>query len=253
MKDFLLLLRHATLLIRISGKTFLIDPMLSPTGVLDPVPNAGNNDRIPLLDLPFSTQELTGIINKVDAVVLTHLHRDHWDVTAQQLLPKDIPVICQPVDADQLSRQGFSKVLPVADQLNFNGVIINRTRGRHGTRETGRQMGEVSGFVLQARKKTIYIAGDTIWCPQVYNALTRFRPEVTVVNAGNARFTGGDPITMTAEDVFTVAEILSGTKVVAVHMDTINHCTLSRQTLRKAVNRRGLNDRILVPDNGAFF
>ncbi|HEY0608197.1 MAG TPA: MBL fold metallo-hydrolase, partial [Chitinophaga sp.] len=83
------LLRHSTLLLEINGKRILVDPMLSKKEALDPVPNAANSDRIPLVDLPVDDHELETLLQNIDAVLVTHTHRDHWDVAAQQLIPKD--------------------------------------------------------------------------------------------------------------------------------------------------------------------
>src|SRR5690349_8172972 len=97
------LLRHATLLIEINHKKLLIDPMLSPKDGLDPVPNCGNDIRIPMVELPVSKEELTKILEEADAVVVTHLHRDHWDVAAQSLINKNKLIFCQSGDGDKIS------------------------------------------------------------------------------------------------------------------------------------------------------
>ena len=66
-------------------------------------------------------------------------------------------------------------------------------------------MAPVSGFVVRAEgSPVLYVAGDTIWCPEVEEALEVHRPDVVVVNAGAARLLEGDPITMTAGDVARV-------------------------------------------------
>jgi hypothetical protein len=47
-----------------------------------------------------------------------------------------------------------------------------RTGGRHGTGEIGEKMGPVSGYVLRGPgEPVVYIAGDTVWCPEVAAAL----------------------------------------------------------------------------------
>jgi len=65
-----------------------------------------------------------------------------------------------------------------------------------------------------------------------------------VLNAGGARFVEGEPITMTAEDVRRVREHVPDATVIAVHMDAINHCLLSREDLAEAV------DDVLIPVDG---
>jgi L-ascorbate metabolism protein UlaG (beta-lactamase superfamily) len=86
-------------------------------------------------------------------------------------------------------------------------------------------MAPVSGFVLRAPDSpSLYIAGHTIYCPEVESALTSHRPDLTVVNAGAAQFTTGGPITVTALDVVKVCRFAPEMRVIAVHMETINHC-----------------------------
>jgi len=55
------LLRHATLLVTIGARRLLVDPMLSPAEAMDPVPNAGNDRRIPLVDLPMDEAALAAV------------------------------------------------------------------------------------------------------------------------------------------------------------------------------------------------
>ena len=97
----------------------------------------------------------------------------------------------------------------------------------------------------------LYVAGDTIWCDEVRAALDEHRPGAVVVNAGGARFLEGDPIVMTADDVVAVARHAPGARVVAVHMEAINHCPLTRADLHQRVHEEHLHDRVTVPEDGA--
>lgn len=244
------LLRHATLVLQICDKRLLVDPMLSPKEALDPVQNCGNDIRFPMVDLPVSQIELLRIANEVDAVVITHLHRDHWDSAAQSMISKNKLIYCQPGDQEKLKAQGFTNVRSVDDELDWDGITIHRTSGKHGTGEIGKKMGEVSGFVFEYGNKSVYLAGDTIWCDDVENALQKFRPDVTIVNAGGARFIDGDPITMTPDDVLQVRDKLPTSKIIAVHMDTVNHCFSTRAILAKVLSEKGLVNVIAIPLDG---
>lgn len=88
-------IRNATLVVEVGGRSILVDPMLGPVGAMDPVPNAVPNAaaerRIPLVDPPLDGAELERLARGIDAVLVTHTHRDHWDGRARELLPKDIP------------------------------------------------------------------------------------------------------------------------------------------------------------------
>lgn len=112
-------------------------------------------------------------------------------------------------------------------------------------------MAPVSGYVLsRAGEPTMYIAGDTVWCPEVAEVIETHTPDIIVVNAGAAQFLEGGPITMNAADVLQVCTAASEAEVIAVHMDAINHCILTRRGLREALNNSGAKPRVLIPQDG---
>ncbi|NJJ39818.1 MBL fold metallo-hydrolase [Paenibacillus apii] len=241
------LIRHATLWLEYGGLTFLIDPMLGEQGAYPPIINSGNERRNPLVGLPGSVDEWL----RPDAVVVTHLHNDHWDPAAASLLPKDVPLFCQKQDRKTLESQGFTAAVPVEQEAEFQGVRIIRSGGRHGTGIIGRKMGPVSGFVFRASgEPVLYIAGDTIWCDEVREVLDWHRPVVAVVNAGEARFAAGCPITMGGQDIAALRGHAPGMQVVAVHMDAINHCLLTRDKLREGLEKEGEPGSVLIPADG---
>ncbi len=242
------LIRHATLVLEIGGMRILIDPMLSEKGKLDPVKNAANEIRIPMVDLPFGKTELQRLISSVHAIAVTHTHRDHWDVEAQQLIPKSKIIFCQPADAEKIRDQGFTDVRPIESSITLEKVQIHRTTGHHGTGEIGKQMGEVSGFIFIEDKSRIYIAGDTIWCTEVQDAIEKFDPTHIVVNSGGAQFLTGDPITMNVQDVIEVKRGSKNGKVIAVHMDVVNHCIVTRRILKEELARNKIS--VLIPEDG---
>jgi L-ascorbate metabolism protein UlaG (beta-lactamase superfamily) len=243
------LIRHATVLVKVAGHCVLVDPMLDPAGARPPVEDTPNPVPNPLVELPEPAEVVVGGLN---AVLVTHLHRDHLDETAIRLLPKELPVLCQPEDTETLRGHGFADVRTVGESLEWEGIRITRTGGRHGTGEIAEALAPVSGFVLEAPgEPVLYVAGDTVWCDEVATALDRHRPAVTVVNAGGARSREGDPIVMTADDVVAVARHAPDTRVVAVHLEAINHCLQTRADLHQRLHDEGLTERVTVPEDGA--
>jgi L-ascorbate metabolism protein UlaG (beta-lactamase superfamily) len=232
------LIRNATVLLRTGERTFLVDPMLDPAGARPPVENTPNPRRNPLVELPEPAEV---VVRVIDAIVVTHLHQDHFDATAIELLPKDMPLFCAPDDTERLRGHGFRELRPVDDAVEWEGVRIARTAGIHG------ELGPTPGFVIDS----LYVAGDTIWCDEVRAALDEHRPDVVVVNAGGARYVGGDPLVMTADDVVAVARHAPEARVVAVHMEAVNHCLLTRADLHQRLRDEGLTKQVTVPEDGA--
>lgn len=242
------LLRHATLVVEFAGRKLLVDPMLGAPGTMPAIENSPNPRPNPLVPLPAALAET---VQDLDAILVTHTHRDHWDEAAARELPKEVPLLCQPEDEAKLKSQGFTRVQPLQTGLIWNALEVTRTGGQHGSGEIGRKMAPVSGFVLRGPgEDALYIAGDTIWCSEVQQAIQQFRPGAIVVNAGAARFLEGDPITMTAADVISVCRAAPQAKVVAVHMEAINHCLLTRAQLAQETGSAGV--RVIVPGDGEW-
>ncbi|WP_394353599.1 MBL fold metallo-hydrolase [Methanococcus maripaludis] len=240
------LVRHATILLTIEDKIILVDPMLSPKGEMSPVLGVKNQNNNPLSELPFEIN-----LDKIDAVLLTHTHRDHFDDFAVKLLPKNTLIICQPEDLNKLTDLGFKNVNPVQNRGKFLGFEFIKTPAKHGTGEIGEKMAPVSGFVIMPScKKSIYISGDTIWFEELKNVLNEHKPDISVVFSGAAKFSEGDPITMTKEDIYKFCSFLNDGNVIVTHMDSWNHCNLSRNELKEFLEENNLSNRVYVPDNG---
>jgi L-ascorbate metabolism protein UlaG (beta-lactamase superfamily) len=242
------LVRHATLQIEYAGRKLLVDPMFAAAGAfrsLTAGESAGRNPTVPLLG---SADELLDC----EAVLVSHLHFDHLDGFAISRLDKKLPIFCQPADLNSLRRKGFARASRVeSNGTKWDGIEFFRTGGQHGRGLLGRLMGPVSGFVLKAENEpTLYITGDTVWCPEVRQEIERHQPDVIVVNAGAAQFNLGAPITMTAQGVVEVCRTAPDAKIVAVHMEAINHCRLTRSALRAYLEKSDVSKQVEIPKDG---
>ncbi len=240
------LIRSATLKVGYAGKTFLVDPMLSARGAMDPFAGKARN---PTVDLPIPPGE---VMAGVDAVLVTHAHPDHFDPAAAAAIPSALPVFIQPSDAAALGKVGAARA--VDSQVEWGGVTIHRTGGKHGSGDILKAMGEVSGYVLQApNAPTLYVVGDTVWTPEVADALKRFSPDLVVTFSGRAVIPGHEatPILMGSEDTLTVLRTAAKATVVAVHLESLDHLTVTREALRRGADEASIApSRLRIPADG---
>ncbi|MCW9134127.1 MBL fold metallo-hydrolase [Bacillus paramycoides] len=246
-------IRNATIVVEYAGKKFLIDPMLAEEGTYPPFPNAQRQDQNnPLVSLPTSIEN---IIQNIDAVIVTHLHYDHWDDAAKEVLPKEIKIFAQnEEDATEIRNDGFRNVEVLQEDTVFEGIQIIKTKGKHGRGKILELTGLVCGIVFtHSAEKTLYVAGDTVWYEAVQEVIDTHKPEVIVVNAGDNQFFEGGSLIMGKDDVYEVYKAASNVKIIAVHMEAVNHWALSREELKNFIHEKRITSNVLVPDDGESY
>ncbi|WP_099355397.1 MBL fold metallo-hydrolase [Fredinandcohnia onubensis] len=246
-------IRNATLVIEYAGKTFLVDPMLAEKGTYPPFPNSPRQDQNnPLVSLPISIDK---IIKDIDAVIVTHLHLDHWDEAAIQALPKEIQIFSQnEEDATEIRKAGFENVEVLQENTVFEDIQLIKTKGEHGRGEILKLAGHVCGVVFKHQtEKTLYVAGDTVWYDAVQEVIYTHKPEVIVVNAGDNQFNEGGSLVMGKADVHEVHKAAPHAKIISVHMEAVNHWALSREELKSFAKEKGMASNVLVPNDGESY
>ncbi len=246
-------IRNATAIIEYTGKRFLVDPMLSKKGSFPAFPGTVNSELSnPLVELPVTIHELI----QVDAVILTHTHADHWDETAKAVLPKDILVFVQnKQDQENVSLAGFTNIRVLGSKTKFKGIRLIKTSGQHGSdaimEKLGNLLGAVCGIIFKhPSEKTLYLAGDTVWNHHVEDSLRTYNPEVIILNSGDAQVVDLGSIIMGKRDVLKVHEALPNAKLIATHMEAVNHAMLSRKELREFSIEKGFGSSLVVPEDG---
>lgn len=250
----LTLIRNATLRLTYARRTLLIDPYLADKHSL---PAYANISRNPLVDLPRNAAQ---VVAGIDLTLISHLHTDHFDPAAQQLLPKDTPLLCSPANEAAIRSKGFHHVTAVVSTHAWGDLRIHRLPGRHGTSaDILQMMGEVSGFVFQAADEpTLYWVGDSVWYDEIAAAIDQWQPDVIVTHSGGAvwgsqreRAHARERIIMDAAQTVAMCHYAPRSTIIATHLEALDHCLTSRAELRQAAENAGISPaRLLIPADG---
>ena len=242
-------IRNATLKIKYSSITFLIDPWLQDQGTgfsAKAVRPEMKGIKCPMNALPDTSDR---ILKDVDYCLVTHLHFDHF---CPDYLPKDLRIIAQNhEDAEKIRQMGFENAAAFeSEHLSIDGVAIHKTKAIHGdSEEVVKKMGEVCGYIFESPgEKCLYLAADTIYCQEVEQTIKRYQPEVIILNCCEATTPLGRLI-MNLSDVENVCQAAPEAIVIASHLNSVNHALLTRKDIIEFANEKGLS-AIKVPEDG---
>jgi L-ascorbate metabolism protein UlaG (beta-lactamase superfamily) len=150
-------LGHATVLVEVGGVRLLTDPVLrSRLGHL--------TRRVPV------PEELGGL----DAVLISHVHRDHLDLPSLAALPGAPPIVAPAGAGDLLRSHGFDGVIEVqeGETTTVAGMQVRATAAHHRARRGPFSPWVPSlGYVIETCSR-VYYAGDT----DLYDSMATLAP-----------------------------------------------------------------------------
>ncbi len=253
-------LRNATFVIESGTNYILIDPMLCAKGVLPPFARFKHkSQKNPLVSLPDNAAEILG---KVTHCLITHSqkfgikalqHTDHLDDAGEAFLrKKNIPVVTREQDAPYLKKNGLNveTSLKYWQPVEMLGGKITAIPALHGHSWVHNLMANGAGYFLQLPDElSIYISGDTVFTKDVERALLEFKPDVAVMASGGASLDVGGPILMPLEELLTFVQHAPN-KVVANHLEALNHCPTTRSQLKQTLENNNLSSKVFIPSDG---
>ncbi|MEM8895100.1 MAG: MBL fold metallo-hydrolase [Bacteroidota bacterium] len=244
-------LRNATFIIEAGAQFILVDPMLGPVGSGMPFTLFRFKPRKnPTVGLPENTNAL---LEKVTHCMITHLHPDHIDPAAMSMLRKNnTPVVCSSLDKKVLEKKGLNIQLSLDywEPTEYLGGKVIGIPAIHGYGFVKKIAGNVMGFYLELPgEKSIYISSDTVYTEHVDRALSEYQPDITVMAAGKAQLDIGQPLLMHQDDMVKFVQQSPG-RVLANHMEALNHCPHTRADLKQLLADNNLLDKVDIPEDG---
>jgi L-ascorbate metabolism protein UlaG (beta-lactamase superfamily) len=214
----------ATTVLRLGGFTLLTDPNFLHRGQRAYLGYGLTSKR--LTEPALQPDELPPL----DAVLLSHLHGDHFDRIARRGLPKDLPVVTTPQAARKLDRWGFGRCAALRtwqEQVFERGterLRVTAVPAVHGPGLVDRLLPQVMGSVVELEQAgtvtlRLYITGDTLYRDQLGEIRRRFPDiDVMVAHLGGTRIMG-ILLTMDGPQGADLVRLVKPRMTVPVHTD----------------------------------
>ena len=250
MTGTLTFLGTATTLIEYGGFTLLTDPNFLHRGQKAYLGKGLWSTR--RTDPAMQVHELP----RLDAVVLSHLHADHFDHVARDGLPKRTPIISTPSAVRKLREWGFVNAVALEtwqshELRSVAGDVLRITAapGRHAPGPLAALLPAVNGSVLEYTPVTeqplrVYVTGDTLLVDDLREVPARYPDlDLGLWHLGGTRIPGilglGVMVTMDGKMGADLLEIVHPRTTVPIHYDDYGVFTSPLSDFLAEVERRG--------------
>lgn len=258
---------NATLLLRYGALTLLTDPNFLHRGQFAHLGYGLASRRVTEPAVPPSA-----LPTEPDAVVLSHLHGDHWDRRARRHLHTGVPILTTPRAARRLQAvHGFHRAAGLRSWQSHDlvrddtWVRVTAVPGRHARGVLQAVLPPVMGSVLEFGSRSgrgsadggrtavrLYISGDTLPFDDLWEIREAF-PDVhlAVLHLGGTTLPGGFLVTMDAQLGADLVGMLDPPLVLPIHYEEYRVMRSPLADFLAEARRRGFGDRLVQCPRGA--
>ncbi|GAB2986061.1 MBL fold metallo-hydrolase [Amycolatopsis acidiphila] len=183
----------------------------------------------------------------LDAVVLSHLHGDHFDRVARRDLAADVPLLTTAHAAHRLSRRGFRATVALqtwSSETLTDGdasLTVTAVPAQHAPGPLARVLPPVMGSIWtytaspDTRPLRLYVSGDTVMYHELHQIRERYPDlDLAIVHLGGTRVLGV-LVTMDDRQGVRLLELLRPAHAVPVHFDDYANFTSPVSNFLQAV------------------
>jgi L-ascorbate metabolism protein UlaG (beta-lactamase superfamily) len=250
----------ATVLLRFAGFTLLTDPNFLHAG-----------DHVHLGYGMTSARRTNPAIDidqlpPLDAVVLSHLHGDHFDQVAEARLDHSVPILTTHEAAHALRSKGFRATYGMA---TWDRIVLEKADarlrltsmpGRHGPGLVSALLPSVMGSMLEFGRADetetwlrLYVSGDTLIHDQLREIPRRYpQVDVALLHLGGTRILGV-LLTMDARQGVEAIRIVKPRVAIPIHYDDYPVFKSTLADFAREVAEAGMADRVAYLERGETF
>ncbi|MFF4236076.1 MBL fold metallo-hydrolase [Actinomadura geliboluensis] len=249
---------NATTLLRCGPFTLLTDPNFLHRGQRAYLGFGLTSKR--LTEPALRIEELP----RLDGVVLSHLHGDHWDRVARAKLDRGLPIVTTPHAARRL--QGWHRFRHAVGLRTWethtmvkDGALLRITSmpGRHAPGAARMLLPPVMGSLLEFAPAAgdvqfrLYITGDTLMFDGIQQIARRTRDiDLAVLHLGGTKLPGGLIVTMDATQGADLFEAIRPARAVPVHYNDYSVFSSPLDDFRREMELRGFGDQATYVEPG---
>jgi N-acyl-phosphatidylethanolamine-hydrolysing phospholipase D len=238
---------HATCLIQIGDKVLLTDPIFTNTaGII-------SKRLIEPGILPSS-------IDRLDYILISHIHFDHLSYGSLSLLPKTATILLPPGGGEYTPEFGFSEYREMnvwttfeADGVRITAVPVKHFDGRYGFDVAWLDHHTYTGYVIEYQGKTVFFAGDTGYDLEMFREIGRkFAIDIALIPIAPIeprdfmKRVHTDP-----EEALQIFEDVGAKFMIPIHHRTFvqgldSSLTFAQDQLKRLVSERHIEDRVMI-------
>ncbi|GAA3397055.1 MBL fold metallo-hydrolase [Cryptosporangium minutisporangium] len=239
----LLFVGNATVLLRLGSFTVLTDPNFLHRGERAYLGYGLSSRR--LVDPAISLDSLPPL----DAVVLSHLHGDHFDRRAKKGLDRAVPIVTTRHAARRLGRWGFRAAEGLRQWTSWEArrgtevLRVSSVPGQHGPEVVHRLLPPVMGSIVDLERDgrrvfRLYVTGDTLCRPWLGEIAERYPGiDAALVHLGGTRILGV-LLTMDEHQGADLVEMIGPSIVYPIHNDDYPVQKTPRRAFLEETSRR---------------